>query len=373
MKFDDRLLRPEANNLTLVRLVLASSVIYTHCYWLLSGRKGEDDLSFLLGAPISAYAVDGFFFLSGFLVYASLRRSAGVGDFVLARLTRLWPALALSVGLTVLAGYVLTVDRPGYFGGATFQFIRNNLSLVAPAYHLTGVYCDGQPCVMNGSLWTLPWEARCYLLLGVLALLGLAREKMMVRFVLPATLVAALLWDIPAVREAVGARIGREALYYPDMADRLWPLFALGAAAYIFRERIRLSWAALGLLFIANVLAHYWGFGLHVRAVFVGYALLCCGFLSARYRAVSGKWPDYSYGMYIFAFPVMIALGEWRNWESHFTLAAVTALATLPLAALSWHGVEKPALDAFRRFRKAGAKGEPLMQPAEQGYYSPPQ
>ncbi|MBK5264754.1 MAG: acyltransferase family protein, partial [Alphaproteobacteria bacterium] len=169
MKFDDGLLRPDANNLTLLRLVLASSVIYTHCYWMLTGRAGEDDLSFLLGAPVSVYAVDSFFFLSGFLVNASLQRSAGVGNFLLARLTRLWPALALSVGLTVLAGYIFTVDRSGYFGGATLKFMTHNLSLVAPAYHLTGVLCDGQPCTMNGSLWTLPWEARCYLLLVGLA------------------------------------------------------------------------------------------------------------------------------------------------------------------------------------------------------------
>ena len=364
MKFDDQLMRAEANNLTLVRVVLASAVIYTHCYWLLSGRMGEDDLSFLLGAPVSAYAVDGFFFLSGFLVYASLRRSAGVADFLLARLVRLWPALALSVGITVIAGYAFTVDRADYFSGATAKFLANNLSFIAPAYNLTGVICDGRPCTINGSLWTLPWEARCYLLLGGLALLGLAREKMMVRIVLPATLIGALLWDVVAVRDAAGGLIGRDALYYPDMADRLWLLFALGAAAHIFREKIRLSWMALGALFIINVLAHQAGMGLHLRAVFVGYALLCFGFLTARRRAVSGRWHDYSYGMYIYAFPVMIALGEWREWGSHLTLAAVTALATLPFAILSWHLVERPALDWFRHYRKRRAAVAPALHSA---------
>lgn len=359
MKFNDLLLRPEANNLTLVRLVLASSVIYTHCYWLLSGRSGEDDLSWLLGAPISAYAVDGFFFLSGFLVYASLHRRHRVGAFLLARLVRLWPALAFSILLTVLAGYAFTSSPESYFSGATLQFLRNNLSLLAPAYNLTGVMCDGRPCVVNGSLWTLPWEARCYLVLGLLALLGLAREKWMVRLVLPVSFGIALLWHVPGVQEAAAARVGRDALYYPEMADRLWTLFALGAAAYIFRDRIRLSWIALVLLFLVNLAAHRWGFNLHIQALLVGYALLCFGFLSARNGAVSGRWPDYSYGMYIFAFPVMVVLGEWRTWESHVLLAGVTALATLPLAALSWHGVEQPALDRFRRFRWGRAPSPP--------------
>src|SRR3546814_16678810 len=67
MRIEESLLRPHANNLTLVRLVLASSVIYTHCYWALTGRMGEDDLSAFLGAPISVYAVDGFFSCAVFL------------------------------------------------------------------------------------------------------------------------------------------------------------------------------------------------------------------------------------------------------------------------------------------------------------------
>lgn len=355
MKFDDRLLKPEANNLTLVRLVLASSVIYTHCYWLLSGRSGEDELSWLLGAPISAYAVDGFFFLSGFLVYASLHRRPRVGDFLLARIVRLWPALAFSVLLTVLAGYAFTNSPDTYFSGATLRFLRNNLSLVAPAYNLTGVMCDGRPCVINGSLWTMPWEARCYVLLGLLALLGLAREKWMVRIVLPVSFGLALLWHVPGVQEAAAAQVGRDALYYPEMADRLWTLFALGVAAYIFRERIPLSWTALAILFLFNLAARRWGFDLHGQALLVGYALLCFGFLSARACAVSGRWHDYSYGMYIFAFPVMMALGQWREWESHFLLAGATVLATLPLAILCWHMVEQPALDWFRRRRGTAA------------------
>src|SRR3546814_15259349 len=107
----------------------------------------EDDLSAFLGAPISVYAVDGFFFLSGFLVFASLQRSARVGDFLLARVARLWPALAVSVGLTVLAGYCFPNDPPGYFDGATLEFITDNPSIsAAPRV--------GNRCVRSGrSRW----------------------------------------------------------------------------------------------------------------------------------------------------------------------------------------------------------------------------
>src|SRR3546814_8573872 len=83
------------------------------------------------------------------------------------------------------------------------------------------------------------------------------------------------MWNISAGRSAIIALLGTDWAYSASMTDRLWPLFALGAAAYIFRSRIRLSWAMLALLFIINVVAHQWGVGLHVRAIFIGYALLC--------------------------------------------------------------------------------------------------
>ena len=346
---DAQALDSRRNNFTLVRLILASSVIYTHCYWLVTGREGADDLSWLIGAPVSAYAVDGFFFLSGFLVYPSLLRLGRPLPFLGARIVRLWPALAVAVALTVLGGALVTgAVLPSYLGGDTAKFVAFNLSLMAPAYHLTGVSCDEGPCNINGSLWTLPWEARCYILLALLASLGLARPTMMRRIVLPATLAGSLIWHVPAVPELVRALAGDGAVYLIGMFDRLWAAFALGIAAYLFRDRITLSWLVLLLLFGLTVAAHALGGGLHMRAILIGYAILCFGLLSARWKAVPADSPDYSYGMYIYAFPVMLVVNALIPGLSYGALALVNLLATLPFAILSWHIVEQPLLKAYR-------------------------
>jgi peptidoglycan/LPS O-acetylase OafA/YrhL len=356
MIIQDEQLNARGNNFTLVRLILASSVIYTHCYGLVFGAEGQDDLSFILGAPISALAVDGFFFLSGFLVYPSLLRLGSARGFLMARFTRLWPGLALCILLTVLGGLAVT-SAPGlsYFGEDTARFIGGNLTFLFGAYSLTGVNCDGGPCNINGSLWTLPWEVRCYLLLAVLGLTGLARPQIMKWVILPATLVGALVWDIDAVQDLAVALLGEGKVYLIGVFDRLWPLFALGIAAFLFRDRLRLSWWVLGALFLLNIAAHRVGVGLHVRALFVGYAVLCMGLLTARKGAISGAWPDYSYGMYIYAFPVMVMISALWGTSSHVALALANFVMTLPLAALSWHVVEKPALDAYRSRRHARA------------------
>lgn len=359
MVIDDKYLRAEANNFTVLRLVLASSVIYTHSYGLVTGIQEQDDLSRFLGAPISTCAVDGFFFLSGFLVYPSLMRMKSSGQFLLARLTRLWPGLALSVLLTALVGLFFTTT-PGfaYLGGETTRFVGCNLSLACAKFQLTGVNCDGVACNVNGSLWTLPWEARCYLVLAGLGLVGLASPRYMMRLILPATLIGALVWDTP-VRDMVESHLGAGPIYMLDTAHRLWPLFALGAAAYIFRHRLVLSWWILGALFVLNMLSGNLWFALELRALFVGYAVLCFGLLSAKRGSVSGTWPDYSYGTYIFAFPIMMLIYQvWRP-QTYPALGFATLAATLPLAAFSWHVVEKPALDLLKRTRRNRAPAAP--------------
>src|SRR3546814_14555704 len=93
--------------------------------------------------------------------------------------------------------------------------------------------------------------------------------RAMIWFVMPVTVVGAIMWNISAGRSAIIALLGTDWAYSANMTDRLWPLFALGAAAYIFRSRIRLSWAMLALLFIINVVAHQWGVGLTVRALLI--------------------------------------------------------------------------------------------------------
>jgi peptidoglycan/LPS O-acetylase OafA/YrhL len=353
MRISEQSLSAEGNNFTAMRLLLASSVIYTHCYFMAYGIEGADDLSAFLGAPISAYAVDGFFFLSGFLVYPSLLRLGSSTRFLTARFVRLWPGLALCILLTVLVGaFVTSAPMSAYFGGDTARFIATNLSFTVASYRLTGVECGGEACVLNGSLWTLPWEVRCYILLAILGALGLARPAIMKWLVLPATLVGVLLWDVPLVQDAIRGLVGEGLAYNINMFDRLWGAFALGVAAYIYRDKIPLSWWILLVIFVLTLAAHQVGAGVHMRALLIGYAVLCGGFLTAKARAASANWPDYSYGMYIYGYPVMVGIYAFWPTQAHLLLTLVVMAATLPLAALSWHLVERPALDAYRRRRR---------------------
>lgn len=343
-------LSPQVNNFTLLRLILATSVIYSHCFQVLTGEYHSDPLARYIGVPVSTFGVDGFFFLSGFLVYPSLSRIGAPLRFLGARLARIWPGLAVSVILTVVVGaFFSTAGGLAYLNGPTRDFILLNLSLMKGAYSLTGINCDGAPCNINGSLWTLPWEVRCYLLLAGLAVFGLASPRAMTRLTYPMTILFVVVWAIPAVRELAGHHLPPGRLFLIDLFHRLWPLFCLGTAAYVFRERLVLSWwILLGLVVLYAITIHS-PVALQTRILLTGYAVLCFGLLSSDRFRISGHWEDYSYGMYIYAFPVMMLILGLTGQTNYLILSAETAALTLPFAVLSWKFVERPSLEMFRR------------------------
>lgn len=357
-------LKPLANNLTLVRLCLASAVIWTHTWWRIHGISGVDEFSGFIGQPVSYLAVDGFFFLSGFLVYRSLVRSSRIFSFAIARLARLWPGLAVSVLLTVAVGIFLTQAHGlSYLKGQTARFVLSNLSLIFGSYSLQGVYCGKGLCVVNGSLWTITWEARFYLLLAILGVTGLARPTVMKWLIIPTSVAFALAIHLPTLHALVEKRLGSGALYNVMILDRLWTMFMLGMATYLWRERIVLSWTILAFLLVAAGVSAHFTMVPHVESVCLGYAVLCAGFLTARSRAISGHWPDYSYGIYIYAFPAMMLVAGALRTTSHAWLALATLAATLPLAALSWHLIERPVLDYVRNLRSRSTGEKPAEMP----------
>lgn len=362
---DDDRLKPQNNDLNMVRLLLATLVIYSHSYYPIIGTD-HDDLANILGAPISNYAVDGFFTLSGFLVFRSLIKNDSVRFFLLSRITRLLPALVTMVVLVVLGGLAFTnASVADYFRGtATLKFIFFNPTFIFYGTTLTGVECGKELCNVNGSLWTLPWEARCYLILAFLGLLRLANARAMAYLILPATLAFAILWDVAAAH-GIAAKIGSGFAFQFLRMDRLWVAFSLGIAGYLFRRWIPLSWWACLVMLPINIAVQQFfpAAGLHVRQVFIAYFVLCLGFLGVGKGSVSSGWSDYSYGMYIYAYPVMFVLEHLFVFKSAYLMALADIICTLPLAAASWHFVEKPALDRLKAYRKKMAASSRHPEP----------
>ena len=159
------------NNMDLIRFLAASAVIYAHAFNLQNLR---DPLESVTGRSTGSLAVAIFFSLSGFLIAKSITTRESLMEFLIARALRILPALLVVNFLVVIvAGLVWTNLGTGDFfaNPESWSYFFWNSSLLKCQFQLPGVFEQNPygPAV-NGSLWTLPVEARMY---GLVFLAGL--------------------------------------------------------------------------------------------------------------------------------------------------------------------------------------------------------
>src|SRR5215211_6919243 len=166
------------NNFDTMRLVAALCVVISHSFPLSYGATAVQPI-FLLShgqTNLGTVSVYVFFVLSGFLITGSFERQPP-HRFVLARGLRILPGLAAVLFiLTFLVGPILTAIPLGdYFrSGRTYYFFAKNLSLTGYVGELPGVFgTNPVPHKVDGSLWTLSYEAKCYLLVFLVGIAGL--------------------------------------------------------------------------------------------------------------------------------------------------------------------------------------------------------
>ncbi len=327
-------LRHDGNCFTVLRWILASTVMISHAWDLTQGVGFLDPTVAILTFPVSRLAVWLFFTLSGFLVAGSLVKR-GVPAFLQARALRLLPGLWVMLIVVPLGLQLAFGTRPWaefLSAGDTWRFVLRNGALIGNAHVLPGIFTFLPNPAINGSLWTIPHEVRCYLALALIGGLGLLLPRW--RFSL--IILAGMLVHLALPEHLV-----------PVLFDvrRLTFAFFLGVLAWLWRDHLRLSWLA-AIAGVAGAMLLPGEFLLKVPAMQISFAYLA---LVAAFRvpqvikAFSARIPDYSYGIYIYAFPMQqIALTLGADMPL-INLAWGYAL-TVPAAALSWHLVEKPAL-----------------------------
>ncbi len=327
-------LRHDGNSFTALRWILASSVMISHGWDLTQYARGLDPTVAILSFPISRLAVFLFFALSGFLVTGSLFKR-GVASFIKARALRLLPGLwVMLLVVPLLLWLVFGTIRFGEFisSPSTLRFVWRNALLLGGHYSLPGVFeSHPLPGVVNGSLWTIPQEVRCYVALALMAVIGLTVPRTrLTAAILSAFLLHLLLPEIGS---------------YFDRLRELAFCFFLGVLAWLWREKLMLSWPlAVALVFLALCVPDDAHPKLLLTQLAFSYLVLVAAFLApSGLKAFSARMPDYSYGIYIYAFPAQQAALAMGATDPLVNIAAAFAM-TLPLAALSWHLIESPAL-----------------------------
>lgn len=327
---------PRNNALNAIRLALAAQVMLFHSF-IISGHP----LPQVLRQLIFSVGVDGFFAISGFLITSSWLSRPRLRDYLVARALRILPGFYVCLIVTAFIIAPLGVAIQGgsatklLMSAAPFEYVVDNSALAYIHFDVGGTP-SGIPAAgaWNGSLWSLIWEALCYLAVAVIGVVGLANRRWVSPAILTLSVLAATL--LPPLSLS-------EEWTIPQLLVRSVIMFAAGAFLYQFKEIIPARWLFVGLsvviLFAAGLLPDY----RVVAAIPLAYIVIVSGALTRKPRL--NLRTDLSYGMYIYAFPVqqLLAMCGLAGLSPYFFFV-VSAVATLPLAMLSWLLVEKRAM-----------------------------
>lgn len=319
-----------------MRLGLAAAVILQHTINVSYGRDAAQAFFETPARGVAALILPMFFALSGFLVAGSLVRSATLVSFAGLRIMRIVPALAVEVTLSALLLGPLFTALPlsEYFTAHEFYVYFLNI-LGEIHFTLPGVFLDNPlPATVNGQLWTIPYELKCYLALGLLALFGLFTRRGLLLLALAVGQFGILAWMVlaqPAWTPIVPGMI-------------LVASFLAGILLFQFRSLVPWHPALFAAALLATVTLLLVPRGDYLVSLPLAYVTVFLG-LANPPRAKLLLSGDYSYGLFLYGFPIQQAvaalLGDEQNWLLNFALTMPFAAA---IAIFSWWCIEKPAL-----------------------------
>lgn len=386
---------PRRNSLSVLRLSLAGLVALVHAQAI-----GWGDQPVFGEVQVGDLAVDAFFVISGFLVTRSAVRLPTLRRFVWHRALRILPGFWVCLLVVGFLAAPLIAWLQGRSAGtvlsgpdSSFGFVARNAALQVRQWRIADLVV-GHETAMDGSLWTLYYEALCYAVVGGLVAVGVIRHRRVRVSKAPrhgrVVRADALLRGVAhAVQDVAGRHLvlGVTAIVWldhtlgvlgvvrigPELLSRFVLLFLLGALGHLYAHRIRfpvvLILAAVGVLIVSVVLfREYRPLGGPAFAYLFLWAVV----------ALPLRWEppvDLSYGTYVYHWPVAGVLAEAGLPALGRVPFTVVLLAGTGLVAYaSWRWVEAPALRQKNaawidrlppRIRKRPVSVPPTSVPAE--------
>jgi len=323
-----------------LRLGLSLSVIAMHSAIVCHSFPGEIALWESPLRPLVRAILPMFFALSGFLVAGSLERARTLPMFLGLRVIRIYPALAVEALLSALIlGPIYTgLALTDYFHDPLFARYFWNL-IGDPQYVLPGAFAHNPlPIWVNRQLWTVPYELACYGTLAAIVMLGLKRRPVLLP--VAAAAIALGYGTVKFVRTGVPLHVPG-----PMPGVLLVVAFLAGVTLYWFRDRLPYGRGWLvGSALLTVVLLWFVPFGDLLAPFSAAYATVHLGLTDGR-RIWAIRGADYSYGMFLYGFPMQQAVAATLpGGQTPLGNTVFAILVSAAFAALSWRLIEKPAL-----------------------------
>jgi peptidoglycan/LPS O-acetylase OafA/YrhL len=345
------------NNFDFLRLIGALMVIFSHSFPL-TGNNNRESLLFLTGSKLTfgTLGVIIFFVISGYLIAKSWYNNPYIIKFLWNRLLRIVPGLmgVTLVSIFIIGPLVTSYNIINYFTDPMTLSYLENMTIFSIHFTLPGVFVNNPyPDAVNGSIWTLPIEFLMYIFILVIGFFGILHKKKYVLFI---TLFISVLYIIFISDNYIYGKplISLYGQFYVSLLfDRflhsfnnyifLSTFFLIGATYYVYKNINFNKYVAL-LLFILWILSFNNIFFYLVSLISLPYITLYLALTKLPYLNNVGKYGDFSYGLYIYAFLIQQTIVHFINGISVIQLFILSALITFPFAYFSWTFIESRAL-----------------------------
>lgn len=334
------------NNITMVHISAALLVIVGHMYVLLGMSPPT-----VMGCEIHGLGVRVLFLISGYLVTMSYLKTKKASSFLRKRILRLYPPLLVCLLISVLVLSNIST-APEFYWDSARRYIINNLEM-RPKFDLAGVFDNNPyPVGVNGSLWTLPIEIVCYLLVIPITKIYVSIEKKsntISKVMLVVALICLSVFDIYKQINLNGLMlIFWDTDWYNAIS--LFIYFFIGMIFYLFDLRKICNFqVAMVVSIIFMCLSG--SIKAFLIPYIIGYDVMCFA-LADKPKFKSLFKRDICYGLYLYAFPVQQLLIYIFKIKYNINISisvflAISVLVIWTLAEISFRFVERPVTKIF--------------------------
>ncbi len=348
-----------SNSYGVLHLLGAIMVLYGHQYALM-----QFPVPVLLGNQIQALGVKIIFVISGYLIAGSFLKDCNLGRFMVKRILRIFPALAVCILFTIfIIGPMMSASSIlDYFRGA-WEYFWKNLFL-CPHYILPGVFIDNPyPIAVNGSLWTMPLEVSLYVLVAlILSCISRIRNNTAQKIIMGFFAVLFALASL--IRLYVMPSDLRWVFWGTDWASAS----TIGDAAYFMigsflrvadiKRYLSLPVASLILLFASTLSYRYIE---AISLLVIPYFVLSFSENGVPFLSSWVERHNISYGVYLYGFPVqqtllglIWVLADIKVSPNAFFIASLIITGLLAMASRNL--IEQPASELAKKITKTDAR-----------------
>lgn len=324
-----------------LRIVFAVNILLAH----LGELSQNKNLHFLSNYTNAIIGIKGFFVISGFLVAKSYLNTPSLNQYFIKRVKRIVPAYIFVLLLTVLVlAFFGKYSFSEYFKDINvYKYLGWNLvflNFMHPC--LPGLFENNLICAVNGSLWTLKVEEGFYI---VLPFIFYIIKKVKKPFIVLITIyfLSLLYWFLMD-----------DYFNKPLLAKQLpgyLAYFVVGIFLYLNLDFVLNNNKKLFLIAISMlIISYYMDLNSNVFYPAVFGTLVIIAAYSLSFLNNFGKFGDFTYGIYIYHFPIIQLFRQYNLFERYnpILMASYVIAITFLFAAFSWYYIEKRFLDRFK-------------------------